>query len=289
MQPRNAPPRRAGNLLVLAACLLLAGCQPIQPLPPEAGATVPVVPTNTITLSADAAGAPESVPTGPVELTLANDSEMDRFVLLARLLEGATADQVMGLLAAGDDMGALALVSLHGGTMAPAGGSSTTTFDLKPGEYLVLAEADQAGEEEAPPPLTTTFVAEGESTMDAPAAAVRAELADFAFVLPDAISAGPQLWEIVNTGQQWHEMGILVLDEGVTVEDLMGMMSAEEPSGPPPWQEIFFYPPIGAGERAWTEIDLPPGEYTVICFLPDVAGDYAPHFAHGMVRTLVVE
>ncbi len=264
---------------------------PIQPMPPDAGETVPAGETaNTITLSADAASAPESVPTGPVGLTLANESETDRFVLLARLHEGVTADQVMELLMSGDDMGALALVSLHGGAMAPAGGSSVATFDLKPGEYLVLAEADQAGEEEVPPPLTTTFVAEGESAMDAPAAAVRAELAGFAFVLPDAIPAGPQLWEIANTGQQWREMGILVLDEGITIENLMGMMAAEEkPSGPPPWQEIFFYPPISAGERAWTEIDLSPGEYTVICFLPNLAGDFAPQFVHGMVRTLVVQ
>jgi hypothetical protein len=46
---------------------------------------------------------------------------------------------------------------------------------------------------------------------------------------------------------------------------------------------------MGAGERAWVTWDLPAGEYTVICFLPDLAGDMSSHAEHGMVRMLVVE
>ena len=35
-------------------------------------------------------------------------------------------------------------------------------------------------------------------------------------------------------------------------------------------------------------MDLAPGEYTVLCFLPDLNGDFSPHLTHGMVASLTV-
>lgn len=58
---------------------------------------------------------------------------------------------------------------------------------------------------------------------------------------------------------------------------------------PPPFEPIAFWSPMGAGAQAWVEWDLPPGEFTVLCFLPDLAdGQGTPHLMHGMVRTLTV-
>ena len=34
-------------------------------------------------------------------------------------------------------------------------------------------------------------------------------------------------------------------------------------------------------------VDLTPGEYALLCFVPD-AGDGKPHVAHGMVRQVTV-
>jgi hypothetical protein len=46
---------------------------------------------------------------------------------------------------------------------------------------------------------------------------------------------------------------------------------------------------MSAGERAWLDLDLPPGVYTVLCFLPDFASTPPKsHLEHGMVRTLTV-
>jgi hypothetical protein len=115
---------------------------------------------------------------------------------------------------------------------------------------------------------------------------------DFSFAMPDKIATGPQVWQIENAGEQWHEMPILKLNEGVTIDDVLAMMAESGPGGPegpPPFEIVAFWSPMGAGEKAWVTWDLPPGEYTVICFLPDLAGDMSPHVAHGMVRTLVVE
>lgn len=75
--------------------------------------------------------------------------------------------------------------------------------------------------------------------MAAPTADYKLELADFAFIMPDEITAGKHLWEVKNTGKQFHEMSIIKLNEGVTLEEVIKLMSSQEPpSGPPPYEQI---------------------------------------------------
>ena len=61
------------------------------------------------------------------------------------------------------------------------------------------------------------------------------------------------------------------------------LQSEEETEGPPPFEDIAFWAPNSPGETGYVTWDLPAGEYTVICFLPDLAGDFSAHAAHGMV------
>jgi hypothetical protein len=118
---------------------------------------------------------------------------------------------------------------------------------------------------------------------------------DFSFTLPDEIKAGKRIWQISNTGKQPHHMLIMQLPKGVTADDIITWINAEVPSGPPPFVNPDG-PPIGAsfevlssGQSAWAEIDLPPGEYTVFCLLPDLSGQsHLSHIAHGMHRMLKV-
>jgi hypothetical protein len=52
---------------------------------------------------------------------------------------------------------------------------------------------------------------------------------------------------------------------------------------------VAFFGDMSAGTTAWVTLDIPAGEYTVVCFLPNTDDEeMAPHLAHGMVRTLVV-
>lgn len=182
-------------------------------------------------------------------------------------------------------MSAIALVTLLGGAQVAPGTSQQVTFDLQPGSHIALDFG-------AGPPQIASFTATAGSgpAPAEPVAAVNADLIDFQFTLPDQIKAGAQSWKIENKGSQWHEMGIFKLNEGVTVEDVMAMMASEQPpEGPPPYEEMAFWAPMSAGERAWLTVDLPPGAYTVMCFLPDFASDPPmSHLEHGMVRTLTV-
>jgi uncharacterized cupredoxin-like copper-binding protein len=79
--------------------------------------------------------------------------------------------------------------------------------------------------------------------------------------MPAELEAGTVIFEVINDGTVPHTFEIA----GETVYATLDA-------------------PIGPGERARLEVDLPPGEYTVICPLGDGA-----HRDIGMSLTLTVE
>jgi len=265
-------------VVMLAAAVVVAACS--APAAPVA------MPEVTVEVSDAGISAPAEMPAGLVAVTVNNSTQAPTGPIFARLNEGVSQEQFMEALMADESgMAAIALVTLLGGAQAGAGESVRTVFDLKPGNHIAL------GFGEGPPQLANFTVATGSGAAPAaPAAAVNVDLIDFQFTMPEQVKAGAQTWQIENKGEQWHEMAVLKLNEGVTVQDVLAMMMSETPpDGPPPYEEMAFWAPMSAGERAWMDVDLPAGEYTVLCFLPDFASDPPKsHLEHGMVRTLTV-
>lgn len=265
-------------VVMLAAAVVVAACS--APAAPVA------MPEVTVEVSDAGISAPAEMPAGLVAVTVNNSTEAPTGPIFARLNEGVTQEQFMEALMTDESgMAAISLVTLLGGAQAGAGESVRTVFDLKPGNHIAL------GFGEGPPQLASFTVAAGSGAAPAaPEATVNVDLIDFQFTMPEQIKAGAQTWQIENKGGQWHEMAVFKLEEGVTVQDVLAMMmSGEPPEGPPPFEEMAFWAPMSAGERAWMDVDLPAGEYTVLCFLPDFASDPPKsHLEHGMVRTLTV-
>lgn len=303
----------AGIALVVA--LVLAGCQPISPdleagaaqapaETTEAAAEAPAeeaaaqeapampapmmagLPEVTIDLTADGIVVPESVTAGPTLIHVVNSGGQtmeDGSPLMpevGRFLDGATVEDLLATFPEANEnpTEAFKLISIYGGLFGPP---AEMAWDLLPGEHVALTT-------EAPQMTQSFAVVEGEAAA-APAADVLVEMADFSFTMPDKIAAGPHVWELTNVGKQWHEMVVLKLAEGVTVEDLFAFFETAGPEDVPPFDLAFGYAPMSEGNRAWVTVDLPAGEYTVICFLPDLLSDMSPHVAHGMIRTLIVE
>ena len=275
---------------VFAAGALLSACRPVQAPPPAAAAEVAEpaaangeIPVVTLRVTEAGLEAPAAIPSGVVAVAVegGNPESMPE---LARLNEGVTMEQLNEALSQPDPMAPLQLVSLLGSASASADGQ--VIYDLQPGAYVAVLFMPDG------PPQVIPVTSGAPSGATAPTADVAVSLVDFNFAMPDKIAAGPQVWQIDNAGQQWHEMGIVQLNEGMTMEDVLewvASMGPEGPSGPLPFAESAFWSPMGPGQRAWVAWDLPAGEYTVICFLPDLAGDMSSHAAHGMVRTLTVE
>jgi len=105
-------------------------------------------------------------------------------------------------------------------------------------------------------------------------------------IIPNATSATQSpvlIFHATNAGQEAHELLVLRLPEGA---DPMGLLD-----GSVPFEQVEF---IGAvfdiqpgGSQDLALVNLDPGDYTLICFVPSPDG--TPHAALGMVTTFTVD
>jgi hypothetical protein len=177
-----------------------------------------------------------------------------------------------------------------GGPNAPDPGSqSSATVDLQPGSYLVACFVDQPGGvphimKGMAKPLTV--VASTTPAAAAPAADVKVDMKDYGYTFSTPLTAGHHTLSVTNSGTQAHEFELVKLDSGKTAQQLIGWIA--KPSGPPPGHAIGGVTGLAPGQAAVSfSADLTPGNYAVICFLPDV-NDGKPHFMHGMIHTLTI-
>ncbi len=117
----------------------------------------------------------------------------------------------------------------------------------------------------------------------ADATTIDAELVDYAFELSeDTVEAGTIVINVTNTGEYPHELLIIGLPEGATVEEVFDDPSLES--------EVKFYGVAFAmpGEEAtqMVLVGLEPGTYTLICFVDEPEG--IPHAMRGMVAELTI-
>ncbi len=274
---------RWGQLMTLVLSVLLLGTACTTAIARQIQAAPA---TFTIELAETGLTVPERLPSGIVSITFNNTGQVGQHLSLVRLKPGVAAEKFQATLAENPGE-TIALVHLLSESLLAPNAGGQIVYDLKEGTHLALSFPDT---EEDTPPLTAVFQVSGKAGVGvAPQAEVKVEMNDFAFVMPAQIKAGRQTWQIANTGQQWHELAIVKLTQDATVADVIAAMSQEEEAqGPPPFEMIATWGPVSEGERAWTTIDLPPGEYTVICGLPDLAGEGHSHLDLGMVHSLTV-
>ncbi|MFO7293945.1 MAG: hypothetical protein FWJ92_09940 [Actinomycetes bacterium] len=112
---------------------------------------------------------------------------------------------------------------------------------------------------------------------------------EYFYELPDTVPAGPVRIGLVNEGTETHHVQLLRLDPGITVDDLTRLY---EEGGEPAVADVTeFIGGVGVvapGERSRADgiVDLEPGQYAVLCFVPGPDG--SPHLMHGMVAPLYV-
>ena len=75
-------------------------------------------------------------------------------------------------------------------------------------------------------------------------------------------------------------------DRDAVVEPGPGHGEAQQ-QGPPPGEPLSGVAGLGVGKTATFPLTLTPGNYALICFIPD-AKDGKPHFVHGMIQNFKV-
>jgi hypothetical protein len=273
-----------------------------------------------------AADLPAQLGPGYTLFTIASDAGTEDSLILFRLNEGTTLEALQAASAridqafgeGGDVVEAvnegLALVDVVAEVSAAPGESRSVGVVLSDGRY-VLEYTPMA---DGPPERTYhEFSVEGEAGAPAPAADATVHLVDFAFAFPPDLPAGEQTWLVRNSGSQLHHMGVFTLAEGATLEDFIEFMEQMEQDGPPEpgdaepgdaepgdaepgdaepgdaeplSQPVDYIGIMSAGQESYHFLDLAPGQYVAVCFLPDHLGDATgqPHFMLGMMQVFRV-
>jgi hypothetical protein len=241
-------------------------------------------------------GGEVSLTPGLVRFDLTNTSTAEvHHITIVQLDEGVDLG-AFGAAAASDPSGAAALdlATTFGGPNAVApGASGSAVADLAAGDYLMMCfiPSPADGVPHAAKGMVLPFtVAEGDSAGDELAAdevAATVGLSEFRFDIPDGFD-GQGTIALENRGQQAHEMAFYKLNDGATLDDALAVFAGTAPPGPPPFESAGGLSATAPGSTGYADLDLAPGEYAVVCFLPDVSGDKAPHFTHGMAQQLTI-
>ena len=246
-------------------------------------------PEVTITAKEYAFEVPASIGGGVVAVKLSNTGKEPHMAQLIRLNDGVTFDQLQAALQGGDPGAALSLVSVAGGIYTtPPGATQAATLDLKAGDYAVMDFG--AGEDQVPymvKGMLQPFKVTAGSSSAEPASDVAVTLKEYSFEMPTELKAGSHTFKVSNQGAQPHEILLLKLAEGKTMADVQAALSNPESGGPPPGDMVGGALAIGPGMRSWTTLELTPGNYVAICFIPD-SGDGKSHLEHGMMMPLKV-
>lgn len=232
---------------------------------------------------------PDTIEAGLVRVTLEDHGEEPHHVQFARLNDGVTFEQFVAELQKGPEGAAMTMITFPGGAAAVDPGMNTSVIiDFPPGNYvlLCLVPSPDGVPHIAKGMVTPLTVLANAKQYEAPAAQATVKLLDFSFALPSEIKAGKQLWQVVNEGTQPHEINLMKVAEGKTMDDIMAWM--HEPTGAPPFSNVGGYNGIDPQKVGWMELDLTPGQYIAICHIPDPASG-KPHDALGMVLPFIVK
>jgi hypothetical protein len=232
--------------------------------------------------------APDIIPGGLVTLQLRNSGREPHHAQLMRLNTGITVDQFTTALAQGPGP-ALQLSSLEGGpSVADPGDQSEVVVNLPEGQYVLVCFVESP---DGVPHLAKGMVRPLRVTAPPvaatpPTASQTVTLKDFSFESPATLPAGRSIVRVENAGPQPHEMTVLRIGDGKSLTDVQQFFLSP-PAGPPPFQSSGGMQGLGQGGSGFAVLNLQPGNYALVCLIPDPASGKS-HLELGMSASVSV-
>jgi len=276
------------------AALVLGGCSserraeapPAEAPPATPAASAPEI--LTVTASDYKFDAPDQIPAGLVTVQLVNRGPSPHHVQLLRLTQGKTPADFQAAL----QKGALPTWALPAGGPNPpeVGGTSEVRLPLEAGEYMMVCFIpDTAGVPHMAHgmvrSLRVTPATEAVASIAATTADVEMTLVDYDFKLSAPLTPGRHVVRVTNSAKQPHELVFVRLAPHKTPADFARW--GEHQVGPAPGTLHGGISAIMPGTVADVSVDLPAGDYALICFVPDMK-DGKAHYVHGMSKRIKI-
>ncbi len=287
---------RLGPLVALLLVLSTLGIVRAQEATPGATSVAAGYPALHVRATDDALEVPETVPAGRYLLTLENASTGLAGAYPLRQPEGLDAAAMQAGIqeAIASPEGRVPdwfyEVAAVGGPFTAPDQQGQVIVDLEPGSYGVLNPGNGI--------VSALEVTAGDATPIAavePTATVSVEMREYAYVgIPERVAPGQQVWRVTTAGEQPHELALLRVPDGTTFAQIMTALATPPDATPQPGDLAFTdLVPVGGvgylslGRTAWAVLDLAPGTYAALCFVPDRETGM-PHAAMGMVAVFDV-
>jgi hypothetical protein len=233
--------------------------------------------------------APDQIPAGATTFRLTNDGKELHQAQLLRLEEGKTVADLVGALKKPGPFPSW--VKFVGGPNGIAPGQeANATSVLAPGQYAYIClipspDGTIHAAKGMIRPFTVTEASPQASTA-LPTSNITITLKDYDFESSQPLRSGKHTILVENAGPQPHEVVLLKMAPGKKVEDFAHWAETGL-KGPPPAEPLGGVVVLEKGGQGTFEVELTPGDYGLICFVPD-AKDGKPHLAHGMMKTIKV-
>ena len=163
------------------------------------------------------------------------------------------------------------------------GEDATVIINLDPGEYvLICGIPDKRGLPHVIRGMTKSIQV---TTLDhspagAPSQDVTVTMKEFSYAFDRPLTARKRMVRVRNDGTQAHEMLLLKIAPGASVQDFLRLY---EPGnlGNPAGRTIGGLTGLSPGREAFLPLHVEPGRYGILCFLADPRRR-TPHFMAGM-------
>lgn len=288
----------------IAFIAVLPACSTGDKAPPRHQATAA---PNVVSLTATdyAIQAPDTVPAGWTTFRFTNQGEEVHYGHMVRLEPGRTVQELVdaygeAIRTSGPRPTWLTRFGGPGGA-APGDSSHVTQF-LEPGSYVwVCPVEDESGtphfaKGEVKPFVVRAADGVGADRAAAPEASMVVRLLDYSFAF-DAPQAGRHTIRVENAGVEPHDLVLMKLAPGKTVEDVVTVLNPErarrpdQAGEPAPSLESLGtgaggIAAIAPGMESFFDVTLSPGEYVLVCMA--TAPDGRSHIEHGMIQQITV-
>ncbi|HEX9562676.1 MAG TPA: hypothetical protein VF981_01845 [Gemmatimonadaceae bacterium] len=227
---------------------------------------------------------PDTVPAGLTHIRLLNQGPQLHHAQLIRFAEGRSLADMEAHLKSGATSVPSWMEEVGGPNPPEVGMETSTTQMLEPGNYAVVCFVDLPDRvPHVMKGMAMPFVVVPSTAAAAPepTPTVSMTLNDYAFGLSAPLTAGHHVVRVDNGAAQAHEVAVLQLKPGKTLEDFTKF--GETYQGEMPATSVGGIAGIKGGSHAWFEVDLTPGDYLLVCFVLD-ATDGKPHLMHGMLQ-----
>lgn len=301
---------RARSILLISSIAFLPACTARDEAARTGKATAA---PNVVSLTATeyAFGAPDTIPAGWTTFRMANQGEEIHYGLIVQLEPGKTVREMVDAYAEAIRTSGPRpkWVRRFGGPGGAApGDSSNVTQYLEPGSYVwVCPVEDDSGHPhfakgEFKPFLVQATDGVVADRAAAPEADVVIRLTDYSFELGAPLRAGRHTVRVENAGadprEYGHDLVVFKLAQGKTLEDVQRSLNPERARRPeqrddePPSLEslgtvVGGIAAIASGMEVFTQVELTPGEYVLICMA--TAPDGRSHLEHGMIKQVTVQ